>query len=71
MAFSTVSKKSGVRYFLHKRMVTLKGGRQQEIYFFAKDERKPDALSAVPAGYEVSESGRSGLPVLKKTAVVA
>ena len=65
MAFSTVSKKSGKTYYLHSRDVTLRGGRQQTIYFFAQDVR-PGALDAVPAGYQVMENSRTGLPMLKK-----
>lgn len=65
MAFSTVSKKSGKTYYLHSRNVTLRGGRQQMIYFFAQDVRD-GALDAVPAGYVVMENARTGLPMLKK-----
>jgi len=65
MAFSTVSNKSGKTYYLHSRDVTLRGGRQQTIYFFAQDVR-PGALDAVPAGYEVMENSRTGLPMLRK-----
>lgn len=54
----------GNKYYLHKRETTLKNGRKQPIYFFAK-EVKDGSLDEVPAGYEVSES-RNGLPVLKK-----
>lgn len=67
MAFSTVSKKSGKTYYLHSRNVTLRGGRQQTIYFFAQDVRD-GALDAVPAGYMVMENARTGLPMLKKAA---
>jgi hypothetical protein len=56
----------GNTYYLHKRDTTLKNGRQQTIYFFAK-EVKDGALDEVPAGYQVAES-RNGLPVLKKAA---
>lgn len=63
MAYSFTNSKDRT-YFLHKRDTTLKNGREQTIYFFAK-EIKDGALDAVPAGYEVSES-RNGLPVLKK-----
>jgi hypothetical protein len=63
MAFSTKNSK-GNTYYLHKKNVTLRGGRQQTIYFFARDVRD-GALDAVPSGYKVSES-RNGLPVLKK-----
>ncbi|MCL4264088.1 MAG: hypothetical protein KJ069_12770 [Anaerolineae bacterium] len=63
MAYSVKNSK-GSTYFLHKRDTTLKNGRTQTIYFFAK-EVKDGALDAVPAGYQVSES-KNGLPVLKK-----
>jgi hypothetical protein len=65
MAFSTVSNKSGKTYYLHSRDVTLRGGRNQTIYFFAQDVRD-GALDAVPAGYTVMENPRTGLPMLKK-----
>jgi len=51
-------------YFLHSRDTTLKNGKKQTIYFFAKEE-KEGALNEVPKGYEVSES-KNGLPVLKR-----
>ena len=63
MAYKVKNSK-GNEYFLHKRDTTLKNGRTQTIYFFAK-EVKDGALDAVPAGYMVSES-KNGLPVLKK-----
>ena len=65
MAFSTQSKKSGKTYYLHSRKVTLRGGREQTIYFFAQDVRD-GSLDAVPAGYEVMENARTGLPMLRK-----
>lgn len=65
MAFSVVSKKSGKTYYLHSKDVTLRGGRQQTIYFFALDVRD-GALNSVPAGYMVMENERTGLPMLKK-----
>jgi hypothetical protein len=64
MAFSYTNKK-GVKYFLHSKDVTLRGGRQQTIYYFARDVRD-GALDAVPAGYKVVETERTGMPVLKK-----
>jgi hypothetical protein len=56
----------GQTYYLHTREVTLKNGRVQRIYFFARDVRS-GALAAVPAGYEVMETKRTGMPVLKKS----
>ncbi len=43
----------------------MKGGKEQTIYFFAKEEKAEGALPAVPAGYMVSET-KNGLPVLKR-----
>lgn len=64
MTFSTVSKKSGKTYFLHARLQKLRGG-QVTLYYFA-GEAKEGAIDALPAGYEVSENERTGLPLLKK-----
>lgn len=63
-AFSYTNKK-GQTYYLHTRQVTLKNGRKQTIYFFARDVRD-GSLDAVPAGYKVVETARTGMPVLKK-----
>ncbi|HLF88217.1 MAG TPA: hypothetical protein VI451_04675 [Anaerolineales bacterium] len=63
MAYSHTNSK-GVTYYLHSSKTTLKSGREQTLYYFAK-EVKAGALDAVPAGYVVSES-KNGLPVLKK-----
>jgi len=64
MAFSHTNSK-GNTYFLHGKEVTLKGGRKQTIYYFGK-EAKANALDAVPDGYKIVESARTGLPILKK-----
>jgi hypothetical protein len=55
----------GVSYYLHSKKVNLKGGREQTIYFFARDVR-PGVLEAVPAGYQVVETAKTGMPILKK-----
>ena len=65
MAYSVKSKKSGKDYILHSKDVTLKGGRKQRIFYFA-GEQKPGALNELPAGYEVMENKRTGLPMLRK-----
>ena len=64
MAFAFTNKK-GVKYYLHSKKVNLKGGREQMIYYFAKDVR-PGALDAVPVGYKVQETEKTGMPILKK-----
>ena len=66
-AYSYTNKKSQ-EYFLHTREVTLKNGRKQTIYYFARDVRDNDALAEVPAGYKVVETEKTGLPLLKRTA---
>ena len=65
MAYSVKSKKSGKMYYLHSKDVKLAGGRKQRIYYFAGDIRA-GALDALPAGYEVMENKRTGLPMLRK-----
>ncbi len=55
----------GVSYYLHSKQVNLKGGRLQTIYYFARDIR-PEALNAVPPGYVVKETAKTGMPILKK-----
>lgn len=64
MAYSYKNSK-GQTYILHTREVVLKNGRKQRIFFFAREERD-GALDAVPAGYQVVETSRTGMPVLKK-----
>ncbi len=64
MAFAHTNSK-GQEYLLHQRDVTLKGGRIQRIYFFAR-EVKEGAIDALPAGYVIVENPRTGLPILKK-----
>ena len=55
----------GASYYLHAKEVELKGGRKQTIYFFARDVR-PGVLEAVPEGYTVIETTKTGMPILKK-----
>ncbi len=66
MAYCVTSKKSGKNYHLHARKQQLKGGQHVTLYYFAGEERPADALNELPAGYEVSENGKTGLPLLKK-----
>ena len=65
MSYSVKSKKSGKTYFLHSKEVTLQGNRKQNIFYFA-GEKKENALPSLPAGYEVIENERTGLPMLRK-----
>lgn len=65
MAYAHTNSKNQ-QYYLHSKDVTLKGGRVQRIYFFARDVRPDTAIDAMPAGYIVVENARTGLPILKK-----
>lgn len=64
MAYAHKNSK-GQTYYLHHKNVTLRGGRQQVIYYFAK-EVKEGALEAVPEGRMIMENKKTGLPMLKK-----
>lgn len=63
MAYAHTNAK-GVTYYLHSKTTELKNGRQQTIYYFAREPRD-NALDAVPSGYQVGET-KNGLPVLKR-----
>jgi len=60
----TYKNSKGVTYYLHSKDVTLRGGKKQTIYFFARDIRD-GSLDEVPEGKEVMETSRTGMPVLK------
>jgi hypothetical protein len=45
--------------------VTLRGGKEQTIYYFSKDER-PEATD-LPDGMEVNENPRNGFLTVKRT----
>ncbi len=64
-AYSVTSRKSGATYYLHSKELTLRGGRRQTIYYFARMEME-GALSGPPPGYTVMENERTGLPMLKR-----
>jgi hypothetical protein len=65
MAFQHKNKK-GQTYYLHGKQVTLQNGRQQQIFYFAREEKQGEALDAIPSGYRIEENDRTGLPFLKK-----
>ncbi len=65
MSYNVKSNKNGKTYYLHSREQVLKGGQKVTLYFFAGDVRD-GSMEALPAGYEVSENTRTGLPLLKK-----
>ena len=67
MAYSQTNSK-GVKYYLHKSEVTLRGGKLQTIYFFAKKEKNEKGEPTdLPEDRIVKENPRNGfLTVYKK-----
>jgi len=65
MAFSHTNSK-GQTYYLHSKPVTLRGGMELTIYYFARKVKNTGSLDAMPEGYKVVENKRTGLPLLKK-----
>lgn len=56
-------------YSLYHRDVVLKNNNgTQRIYFFAKAEPRSGAPCALPPGYRVEVSPRTGMPLLRKDA---
>ena len=54
----------GIRWFLHKKIVTIGRNKiQVPTYFFKKE--KTEGYSDLPIGYMVKET-KSGLPIIKK-----
>ncbi len=54
----------GVTYYLNSKKVTLRGGKQQTIYYFSKDQR-PEA-SDLPSDMVVNENARNGFLTVKR-----
>jgi hypothetical protein len=54
----------GVTYYLNSKKVTLRGGKEQIIYYFSKDER-PEA-SDLPSTMVVNENPRNGFLTVKR-----
>lgn len=63
MAYNHTNSK-GVTYYLNSKKVTLRGGKEQTIYYFSKDER-PEA-SDLPEGFVVNENPRNGFLTVKR-----
>jgi len=56
----------GTVYYLNSKEVTLRGGKQQVIYYFSKDER-PEAAD-LPDTMVVNENPRNGFLTVKRKA---
>lgn len=64
MAYKHTNSK-GVTYYLNSKTVTLRGGKQQVIYYFSKDQR-PEAVEGLPDGMMVNENPRNGFLTVKR-----
>ena len=64
MAYSHTNSK-GITYHLNSKLVVLRGGKEQRIFYFSKDVR-PEATE-LPAGMEVNENPRNGFLTVKRT----
>ena len=64
MAYKHTNSK-GVTYYLNSKKVTLRGGKDQVIYYFSKDQR-PEGIDALPAGMVVNENPRNGFLTVKR-----
>lgn len=66
MAYSHTNSK-GVTYYLHKSDVTLRGGKMQTIYFFAKSEKNEKGEPVdLPEDRVVKENPRNGFLTVSK-----
>ncbi len=65
MAYSYKNSR-GQTYYLHSRKAGRGGTSNRDLFYFAKEPRE-NARESMPEGYEVIESERTGLPILKKT----
>jgi len=66
MAYSHTNSK-GVKYYLHKQEVTLRGGKPQTIFFFAKVEKNAKGTPTdLPADRVVNENPRNGFLTVSK-----
>jgi len=65
MSYSMINSR-GQTYYLHGKDVVLKNGREQRIYFFAKQPKDEGVLDTIPEGMEITENKQTGLPVLRR-----
>jgi len=64
MAYKHTNSK-GVTYYLNSKAVVLRGGKEQTIFYFSKDER-PEAVKELPQDMEVNENPRNGFLTVKR-----
>ena len=67
MASYSHTNSKGVKYYLNSKKVTLRGGKEQTIFYFSKDERPETAVNELPACMVVDENKRNGFLTIKRT----
>jgi hypothetical protein len=66
MAAYAHTNSKGVTYYLHKKDVTLRGGKEQTIYFFTKSEKGAKGEPTdLPENKTVTENPRNGFLTVK------
>jgi hypothetical protein len=55
----------GQSYYLHSKHIALQSGKSQLVYYFAREMRE-GLCYEFPQGYEVVETTRTGMPVLRR-----
>lgn len=62
--YYTHTNTKGVKYYLNKKDVELRGGKLQTIYYFSRDLRPEACL--MPDGYHVFENPRNGFLTVRR-----
>lgn len=63
--------RDGRRYYLHRRMLAQSSGRPRHLLYFAPDLRPGEEVARLPAGYDIIENDRTGMPLLKRAATTS
>lgn len=67
--FSVVSK-NGSRYYLHKKAVSLRGGKMVDVFFFTKHKQAKYAVPTMPKGYSILENPRNGFLTIRRVSIL-
>ena len=55
----------GITYYLNSKLVQLRGGKEQRIYYFSKDAGRAE-MTDLPEGYKVNENDRNGFLTISR-----
>lgn len=65
MAFEALSQKTGKKYYLNSKEVTLANNYKRRIYYFSSVISE-FSIDELPEGFEIVESKETGLPLLRR-----